>query len=1169
MAAGLATALDAATVVTVTGAEGSPGCQAEISVALQTDAADVAAAEIRVPLPADVVPVDGSLAVNTQRLPDHSVTADMNGSEYVIVVFNTSLRPIAAGDGEAVRFKVQLGENPGRFDLTPRVKLSGSDGSSLATTSTGGTLTVLAPRLEWGETAVDFGRVPLHTTITRSVTATNSGTTPLTISGYTTAVEGLTATLPSGKIEAGESGEVMLSYTPTRRATSVTGRFTPESDAAGRAPFITVTSVPFSRNELHVGSAEGVCDEEVTVNVSMENMEPIVGAEFTLQLPEELEFVEGSLVKASRASALTAESTVDGSRRLRIVLFGLNNQSVTGNEGDLLSFRLKLTGRSGSYALTPEKVILANAGGENMVSDTRSGSVSVTSPSLYGDDEFRIGNIALGGETTFAYRVNNYGSAPLKIERVAFLDEGFECNAALPMTIEPWSEGEVPVTVKNPVMGVFATTMNLYTNDPDNRMKAVAVSGNFYSANELNFKGNYSDGTFKIDAVLKNDAPIVALQLDIVCPAGITTDESLLTLASRAESHSATLANVGDNRYRLIIFSLSNKSFTGNDGTVFTLGFTGENIAGSVVNIENIKLSSEDGVNFTTPDSEVKTEILPVPVTGITVTADSPEIRVGESTQATATVTPSDATYNNVVWATSDPSVATVNEYGTITAVSLGTATITATTDGSEVKGECEIRVVPTPVESISLNYYSLMLSATETVQLTATVLPENATDKSVAWSVSDPEIATVDENGLVTAVAVGTATVTATASSGLTAECVVNVIPTPVESITLNLDNVSLKVDETATLTATVGPETATDKTVTWEVSNPEIATVDDGTITAHSLGTAVVTATAADGSGVSAQCVVNVVATSVEEITLDFGSVELKATETVQLTATVLPENATDKSVAWSVSDPEIATVDENGLVTAVAVGTATVTATASSGLTAECVVNVIPTPVESITLSLDNAIMRLWETVTLTAEVTPADATDRTVVWSSSDNGVADVDSEGIVTATGIGTATITATAADGSGVSATCEIEVTAPLATSITLDRDAIDAIVGDEIALTATVLPSEASEQELRWSVSDETVATVSPLGVVTILSAGNTVVTVETTDGSELSATCTVNATMSGIETIFADRADRVDVYDLGGLLIMRNATRADISTLPAGIYIVNRQKVALNIAK
>lgn len=293
------------------------------------------------------------------------------------------------------------------------------------------------------------------------------------------------------------------------------------------------------------------------------------------------------------------------------------------------------------------------------------------------------------------------------------------------------------------------------------------------------------------------------------------------------------------------------------------------------------------------------------------------------------------------------------------------------------------------------------------------------------------------------------------------------------------------------------------------------------------------------------------------------------LSATETVQLTAIVLPENATDKSVAWSVSDPEIATVDENGLVTAVAVGTATVTATASSGITAECVVNVIPTPVESITLSLDNAIMRLWETVTLTAEVTPADATDPTVVWSSSDTGVADVDSEGVVTATGTGTATITATAADGSGVSATCEIEVTAPLATSITLDRDAIDAIVGDEITLTATVLPSEASEQELRWSVSDETVATVSPLGVVTILSAGNTVVTVETTDGSELSATCTVNATMSGIETIFADRADRVDVYDLGGLLIMRNATRADISTLPAGIYIVNRQKVALNIAK
>ncbi len=200
---------------------------------------------------------------------------------------------------------------------------------------------------------------------------------------------------------------------------------------------------------------------------------------------------------------------------------------------------------------------------------------------------------------------------PLTIEKVQFLNEVAKCNAEFPIIIDSNSSGFIPVTILNPRFGEFASTMNVYTNDPDNRMKVVSITGNFYSANELSFTGRVVNGEFFIDALLTNEEEITALQLDMVCPDGVSTNEDLLKLSDRTDGHSATLAKVDTNRYRLIIFSLKNASFKGNDGVIFSLGLTGKDLSGKQIKVENIKLSSVNGVNITTPNSEIKTEELP------------------------------------------------------------------------------------------------------------------------------------------------------------------------------------------------------------------------------------------------------------------------------------------------------------------------------------------------------------------------------------------------------------------------------------------------------------------------------------------------------------------------------------------------------------------------------
>ena len=429
----------------------------------------------------------------------------------------------------------------------------------------------------------------------------------------------------------------------------------------------------------------------------------------------------------------------------------------------------------------------------------------------------------------------------------------------------------------------------------------------------------------------------------------------------------------------------------------------------------------------------------------------------------------------------------------------------------------------------IALNKTSLSLRETETTQLTATVTPEDAEDRSVTWSSSDNSIATVNAEGVVTAIKEGTATITATTNDGsnLKATCTVKVSIMPVASITLNITEKTLEEGETINLTASVLPANASNKSLAWTSSDENIATVDaNGLVTAVKEGTATITAKATDGSNVSAKCTIKVKApvVLVEGITLNATEQTLTEGETFALTASVTPENATNKSLAWTSSDENVATVDANGLVTAVKEGTATITAKANDGsnASAQCTITVKAAVVlvEGITLNATEQTLTVGETFALTASVLPENATNKSLVWTSSDENVATVDANGLVTAVKEGTATITAKANDGSNVSASCTITVNAAvvLVEGITLNATEQSLTVGDTFALTAGVAPENATNKSLAWTSSDENVATVDANGLVTAVKEGTAIITAKANDGSNVSASCTINVSDSFI---------------------------------------------------
>ena len=316
--------------------------------------------------------------------------------------------------------------------------------------------------------------------------------------------------------------------------------------------------------------------------------------------------------------------------------------------------------------------------------------------------------------------------------------------------------------------------------------------------------------------------------------------------------------------------------------------------------------------------------------------------------------------------------------------------------------------------------------------------------------------------------------------------------------------------------------------------------------------MGTANIIVTTTDGSNLTAICKVNVERTSAETLTLDKTNVTLKATETVTIIANITPANTTNKELSWISSDESVATV-KDGVVTAHKIGTANiiVTTTDGSNLTAICKVTVEATPAERVEIkTLETTTLVVGETLQLEAIVYPETATDKTVTWVSTNENIAKIDDNGVVTAVGIGKVKIMVI--DSFGHSAFIDLEVIPLLVETLELDSTSISANVGDVVTLVANIYPINATNKELKWSVDDSNILSIESNGneaTITILQEGTATITVETLDGSNLIATCVVNA-VSAIDDILTDDKENAVYYTLDGTMVAKE-------NLVPGLYI------------
>ena len=504
--------------------------------------------------------------------------------------------------------------------------------------------------------------------------------------------------------------------------------------------------------------------------------------------------------------------------------------------------------------------------------------------------------------------------------------------------------------------------------------------------------------------------------------------------------------------------------------------------------------------------------LLPVlvvePVTKVRVSAEKTTLTLGEQAQTILTFTPEDATLQAVSYSSDNEKIATVDEKGLVTAHAKGqTAIRVMTMDGTKRVSYVNIQVVQLP-EAVTIEETApLILNVGDTHGLKAVITPDSASDKKVLWTSSDESVAQVNASGQVTATGQGQCEILCVSQAR---EQVRTTLPVIVVQLARNLSFVSEKATllagQRALLRYVLEPLDVTNGEVAFTSSNEAVASVNEnGIVTALSDGTASITVAAQDGSGKKDSLELTV-ARKPEKVTIhQQGPLTLATGRKTQVTAEVWPQDSENRKIAWASTDETVATVSVEGIISGKTAGECDIVAVSQSAPEVMDVIHLIVRQrLKSVRFASGKESVRAGESISTQVILEPADVPPTELIYSSRDEGIAQVDQNGVVTGVAPGRTIIRAQAQDGSGRYGQMTVTVLeAPK--SLTLDADSLTLSVGQSHQIGVTGV------SQTLWESTSGQIATVDENGVVTAVSTGRCVVTCTAQAQPDLKASVTV----------------------------------------------------------
>ncbi len=486
-------------------------------------------------------------------------------------------------------------------------------------------------------------------------------------------------------------------------------------------------------------------------------------------------------------------------------------------------------------------------------------------------------------------------------------------------------------------------------------------------------------------------------------------------------------------------------------------------------------------------------------------------IGVGQTKRLTVRNSLTNMETSGVLWVSENKSIATIDTSGYITGVSEGTTTITVSNFDGTVSSECMVTVTAQVADITLRGEDKIVLEVGDSKEFAYDFTPENVAPPTVTWSSSNPSVATVSPHGVVTAHADGDTTIMVQTEDGKFDYCTVEVI-TPVKQVQFEISDLNLAKGKHFLIEYTLIPANATYQNLTWTSKNDAVATVSNGRVFATGAGSTIIQGTA--HNEVYAQLSVNVKA-SVSSVSISHQRLDLVKGDEWQLTADVIPADATNQKVTWRSSDSSIATVSQSGIVTARKTGEVVISVITEDGNhNSECKVYVT-NPLKSIVLDKVSITLSIYDApVTLVPTFDPIDADDLSdAVWSTKDRNVAIVDENGVVKAVAPGQTTIVLSTLK--GIYAECEVIVPSNAkvpVSSISVTKRYVTLRPGEIHIPDVTLYPAEASDKTYILSSDNQSVVKVDADGKLVAVKKGSATITVASVSNPEITMTISID---------------------------------------------------------
>ena len=558
--------------ITLSNVQGAAGTEVTVSVSMtNTDA--VSAIQLSIPLGGDLTFVENSQQAGS-RISGHTLSAGVKDGVLNIMVYSVSMAAISGSEGEVCSFKLLLGNNPGTINFVPsKATLTGTDGSSLTVAATAGTVEIRGPKAKLNNSTLDFGRVAINGSQSRYIWIENVGNETLTITDvvFSSNIFSFSENLPL-TINAGNSRYLNVYCKPTVVG-AIDEEMTIVSNSVSGNNTVRLIVTCYGANELRLESVSGITDEEVTVPVTMKNTNAITGLQMEIEIPNELEYVDGSFVLSSRKQDhVVTASEADG--KLSVVVYSPTDKPFTGNEGEVGSFKVKIVGSNDAYLGIKNAKLSSTVDGETI--DVLSGSygctVSIRSPYLYSMKSINFGRISINEQhVEKSLIIHNRGSAPLIISNITFENELFSINEELPITIDPLSNERITVLCEARERGDIGTNMVIYSNDPNRRIYNVTIMGEIYTPDYLTATAGGNRAGVNLDVSLNNYSDIYGIQFDVNTTKDFTASANDVILTERGNNLSVSINSIGEGKLRVVAYAKNGQFVSSGEGKVMTI----------------------------------------------------------------------------------------------------------------------------------------------------------------------------------------------------------------------------------------------------------------------------------------------------------------------------------------------------------------------------------------------------------------------------------------------------------------------------------------------------------------------------------------------------------------------------------------------------------------------